>query len=102
MNLPRLYGTTGSIYQVANGSECAMSARDEDLRVWLEQHRRLPKEFANPSTEAEELEASVAKTLKKTRWKARSGTVSHSVAEALDEVSPCNCLCGVRDIRFQC
>jgi hypothetical protein len=63
-----------------------ISAGEQQLIIWLREHQHRPTEFFDPSTEAEELEATVAKTLNKLRFNAKTGRVSEVVIGELNEV----------------
>lgn len=64
----------------------AISTVEQELITWLREHKRRPTGFSHPSTEAEELEATVAKTMKRLRFNDKTGRVSEVVIRELNEV----------------
>lgn len=70
---------------VARG-QAPISNVEQELIMWLREHKRRPTGFSTPSTEAEKLEATVAKTMKRLRFNAKTGRVSEVVIGALNEV----------------
>jgi hypothetical protein len=64
----------------------SISDVERQLIVWLHEHKRRPKDLPGAATEAEVLEAKVAKTFNKLRSKAKGDRIWKAITHELDEV----------------